>query len=153
MRKRFRFSLERLLGLRRLEERLRKADLAVAQGLLHDAESSKLKSELSFAECQEALAAMRRREAIPVADCLQAEALAEDILRTIARKQRTIVLRRSEVEKAREAYLAASTRRKALDKLRETRLSAHRKENQKEEAKRFDALASERAHQSGLEES
>lgn len=153
MRKRFRFSLERVLGLRRLEERLRKADLAIAQGLLYEAEESKRKSQRAVAECQEALGAMRRLPSIPIADCLQTEALMNDLTLAIGRKERIILVRATEVERAREIYMAASTRRKAIEKLRETRLTAHRKENQKSESARFDALASERAFQSKTEES
>lgn len=153
MRKRFRFSLERVLGLRRLEEKMRRAELATAQGLLREAEESKALSQRSFAECQDALASLRRLSPIPVADCLQTEALMEDLLRTIARKEKNIALRRADMERARESYLAASTRRKAIEKLRETRLTAHRKENSKSEAQRFDALATERAFRRETEES
>lgn len=153
MRKRFRFSLERILGLRRLEERMRRSEFASAQALLVDAERSRDRSQNDFGSFQQALAALRQRPEIPVAECLQMEAMMEDLLRTIARKQRVIQGRRAEVQRAREAYLAASTRRKALAKLRETRLADHRKENQKREAQRFDGLASERAFQSRSEES
>lgn len=144
MRKRFKFSLERILAIRRLEERMRRNLFLQAQTAFFAAEESKRNAERDLAGAQEVLAQVRRRSPLPVSECLQVDGVIEDVKKTILRRAKTVETRRNEMEKLRQEYLASSTRRKALEKLRATRLEKHRRELKAAENKMYDAIAVER---------
>jgi len=146
MRKRFRFSLERLLGLRRLEERMRRFEFATAQVLLFQAEEARRRAEAEHADMQEELGRLRRTSPLPLRDCLQAEACLDRQARLVAQRAREVEARRTDAERAKQEYLTSSTRRKAVEKVREKRKAMHEKEMASAEHKLYDEIASARAY-------
>ena len=145
MSRRFRFSLERLLGLRRIEERLRKLEFASAQALLLQAEEARRRAEGEHAEMEEDLGRLRNASPLPLRDCLQAEACLDGQKHRIAQRTADVEVRRREAERAKGEFLAASTRRRALEKVRENRKAEHEKAMASAERKIFDEIASGRA--------
>ncbi len=152
MAKRFRFPLERVLSVRRMEERLQKLAFAQSQMRLLEAENAKALCERQHASACTDLASLRKRSPLPLLECLQTESFLDDLKGSISRRIKDIETRRVEMEKARQEFLVASTRRKAIEKIRAIRKEAHLKDWRTQEAKRFDEIASIRA-QRQMEES
>ncbi len=144
--KKFCFSMERLLRIRRLEENLEKADFVRSQIHLFEAEEAKKQSVLSKNQCLEHLAFLRQQNPLPVYECLQSEASTEDFTKTIRHQEKTIARREIQVEAAKQKFLAASTRRKTMERFKEIQFLKYRKEISKQEAKFFDEISAQRDH-------
>jgi len=132
--KRFRFSLETLLSLRREKEQEREIALAAATGRLVDIDrriaAARAVGERAFSEIDGDLDALRLREALWAKSVNDQRALQEP------RRDAA-----SDLEAAREAYAEAHSERAALDRLKQRRREQWKKQVRRDEIRSLDEAA------------
>jgi flagellar export protein FliJ len=132
--KRFRFSLDALLSLRREREQECEIALAHAVGKLAEIdgriEQARLSGERAFEDREASLDALRARERI------WAKSVAD--IKALERPRREAA---AGVDESRQVYAEAHSQWAALDRIRELRFQEWRAEARKEEIRRLDETA------------
>lgn len=142
--KRFEFRLESLLGLRRhAEESAKRAFGAARSAADRQAEDVK-RFEAAEAEAKTGLRGASGATELRIADVLAHQRFVAAQARRAASERKRLADLDAAAAKAREAFVAASRDRKALDRLRERRESEWSAEALKDEQKALDEAASRR---------
>ena len=134
--KRFRFTLEQVLNLRKHEEREWELKLAAAT-----AECVKIMNRINEKQMEKRKTLkddFSRDFVLMRSRCLYLSRLEQQT----AELERLLKGREEEREKIRKIYIEHAKRRKVLEKLREHREAEHRKAVRKEETKRLDEISS-----------
>lgn len=149
--RRFRFSLDRVLNLRRREEEAVRNELRAALAVHRALEKERDDLRARRASCEEGMRAERRRAAmdVPLILLLQEErvrlaAALEAVGERIARA-------RAEADRVRERYRAARVRREQLERLKERHRQRHAAAVRAEEMKAINEVAVGRFLQAGTQ--
>lgn len=142
--KRFRFPLDGVLRLRRMQEQ--RAAVVLAR---YAQAAREIEDEIRGlgAERASEIESLRTtlRSSGGVEPLVQANAYLYALSRKMERRSQSLALTRIQEERARAAYLETATRRRAVDRLKELAMSAYRRELSREEQKAVDEVAAVRA--------
>lgn len=138
--RRFRFSLDPALRLRRSQEDAARRDLAECQRILvrEEAQLQELRAEL---QRHDAYRARLQRESVDVSVLMDADRYAQAILISSFAQERRVEEAMLAVEEARRALSERRIDRETLERLRERRLEEHRQEQLRQEQAALDEAA------------
>lgn len=138
--KRFRFRLDRLLHLKESEREQRIAALVAAQGRLADCEAVLLATRETYSRLQDEYGVLAAGSTTPerVMTAQNAMALCRE---RIAARGVDVKTAAAEADSARAELREKSREMEILVRLREKKLSEHRREESREDQKRLDAMA------------
>ena len=137
---RFRFPLEGLLKVRRLEEDRAKLSFLTGLKALREKESE-LEEVVRHREEGKDRLRSASGGAIDIEDVLRTRRFINVLFARIEERRREIALLRPSIEEARSAFRKASVRRRAIEKARERALREHRQEEDRRERRDLDELA------------
>ena len=125
--RRFQFTLDPALHLRRRLEEQAQVELAEQQRRLDDEETRALALRNELRQHDERRAAMQQRS-IPILELAQAEQYARSLKDALDLQQQRVREAAERLEACRETLQHRRTDREALDRLRERRMAEHRAE-------------------------
>jgi flagellar export protein FliJ len=148
--KRFRFSLERILGFRERQESQARLLLSGVLARIAQEEDRIRKLEAEYRTRRRDLDE-RLESRAPGASLLQALAHLQGVETRIEEARQRLVELERERSKSQEAYREARRARRVLERLRERRQDQHRRQTAREELARFDEIAGLRSFEARKE--
>ncbi len=147
--KRFKFSLETVLKLRRIQEQRAATTLARhARAVGQIEEEIRHMGEERLDEIESLRTSLAAGGAVE--DLVRANAYLFAISRKMERRTQSLALARIQAGRARSVYIDTVSRRKAVDRLRDMHWTAYRVESSRQEQKDVDEVASRRAARASL---
>jgi flagellar export protein FliJ len=129
----FRFRLARLQRVRELREEAARAELMLAEQARREAEDRLAAARGDLAAAEAELARIQARGELPLAAIVAAQAALPAHARRIELRKRGLAERNAAADAARDAWHAARTDVRALGKLEERALGAHRDRERRRE--------------------
>lgn len=142
--KRYRFRLEAVLRVRRLEEDLARARLLSASGALADACTRRDDAAARYREIPFELGTCSTEE------LLRSRRQAELAAATLAAREAAVDAAAREAERAREAWMTAVSRVKVLERLDERRREEHRQLFERDETRFLDDVGARPREDAGV---
>ena len=139
--RRFRFSLERVLGLRRREEERVRNELRAVLHALRALEDERDGMEMRKSACEEGLLQERARPIMDVPLILLLQEEGERLTAALARVEERIARARAEADRVRERFREARMRREQLERLKERHRLRHEAAVRAEEMKEINEVA------------
>jgi flagellar export protein FliJ len=142
---RFRFELERLERVRRIQEEVERARWLEAETRVRAAEAELARLDAGAAGVRRELAAAQARPRIDVAGALRAQAELERLAGLRRRLEERLRTLRFQAERLRAPWTERKREVSALERLEQRRRAAWRRERERLEARALDEVALERA--------